>query len=75
MRTNIVTSRVGANVIEPRRTIIDVVPFVGWVKECTGKYDPAAMPEIATRWKILQSGFLLCGTEFEDLVLTQECVN
>jgi hypothetical protein len=76
MRTNIVrTSRVGAQVIEPRRTIIDVVPFVGWVKEYVGKYDPAVIPEIATQWKILQSGFWLCGTECEDLIPTQESAN
>jgi hypothetical protein len=60
--------------IEPRRTIIDVVPFVDGLRN-TGKYDLAAMPEIAMRWTILQSGFVLCGTECEDLVLTQECVN
>jgi hypothetical protein len=72
MRTNIdVTSRVGA--IEPRRTIIDVVPFVGWVKEYVGKFDPARMPGIAKRWKIVQSGLGPCGSEFEDLIPTQEC--
>ena len=76
MRTNIVTSRVSDKVIEPRRTIIDVVPFVGWVKEHVGRYDPAVMPGIATQWKILQSGFKLCGAEFEeDLIPTQQCAN
>jgi hypothetical protein len=76
MRTNIVTSRVSDRVIEPRRTIIDVVPFVGWVREHVGRYDPAVIPEIATQWKILQSGFILGGTEFEeDFIATQECTN
>ena len=76
MRTNIMNSRVGAKVIEPRRTIIDVVPFVGWVREHVGKYDPAVMPEIATQWKILQSGFMLYGTEFEEeLISTQGRAN
>jgi hypothetical protein len=75
MRTNIVTSKAGAKVIEPRRTIIDVVPFVGWVKEYVGRFDPAAMPEIAKQWKDLQSGLAPCSTEFEDLILTQECAN
>ena len=75
MGRNIVNSRVGAKVIEPRRTIIDVVPFVGWVKEHVGRYDPTVIPEIATQWKILQSGFLLCATEFEDSMPTQECAN
>ena len=76
MRTNIVTSRVSAKVSEPRRTIIDVVPFVGWVKEHVGRYDPAVMPLIATQWKILQSGFMLCGTEFEEeLISTQGRAN
>jgi hypothetical protein len=72
---NVVTSGVGAKAIEPRRTIIDVVPFVGWVRKHVGRYDPAAMPEIATRWKILQSGFILCATESEDLIPTQERAN
>jgi hypothetical protein len=71
MRKNMVTTKVRAEVIEPRRTISDVVPFVGWVKEHVGRYDPAVMPEIATRWKILQSGIVLCATEFEDLIPTQ----
>jgi hypothetical protein len=62
-------------VIEPRLAIIDVVPFVGWVKEHVGRYDPAVMPEIATRWKILQSGFTLTATDFEDLVPAQRCAN
>jgi hypothetical protein len=69
------TSRVRAEVIEPRRTISDVVPFVGWVKEHVGRYEPAVMPEIATRWKILQSGFMLCATESEDLIPTRERTN
>jgi hypothetical protein len=69
------TSRVRAEVIEPRRTISDVVTFVGWVKEHVGRYEPAVMPEIATRWKILQSGFILCATEEEESIPTQECVN
>jgi hypothetical protein len=75
MRTNILTSRTSAKVIEARRTIIDVVPFVGWVKEHVGRFDPAVMPEIATRWKILQSRFILCATEFEDLIPTQRWAN
>ena len=75
MRTNIVTSRVSAKAIEPRRTIIDVVPFVGWVKEHVGRYDPTVIPEIATQWKILQSGFMLCGTEFDDDLIPQQCAN
>jgi hypothetical protein len=75
MRTHIVTSKVGAQVIEPRRTIIDVVPFVGWVREHVGRYDPAVMPGIATQWKILQSRLIFCATEFEDLIPTQERAN
>jgi hypothetical protein len=68
-------ARLGAQVIEPRCTIVDLVPFVGWVKEYVGKYDPALMPEIAKRWEFLQSGLLLFGTEFDDLIPIQECAN
>lgn len=76
MRTNIVPpSSAGAKVIDPRRTIIGVAPFVGWVKEFVGKCDPVEMPKIVTGWKILQSGFVVCDTEFEDLTPTQECTN
>lgn len=70
MRTNNVTSRISTEVIEPRLTITDVVPFVGWVREHVGRYDPAVIPEIATQWRIVQSGFMLSATEFEDLTPT-----
>jgi hypothetical protein len=74
MRTNtVVTSRIGA--VEVRRTIIDVVPFVGWVNEYVGNYDPAVIPQIAALWEILQSGRVACDTEFEDLILAQECTH
>jgi hypothetical protein len=64
------TSRISTEVIERRLTIMDVVPFVGWVKEHIGRYDPAVIPEIATQWRIVQSGFTLSATEFEDLTPT-----
>jgi hypothetical protein len=71
----VVDPRVDAQVIEPRHTIVDVVPFVGWVKEYVGKYDPALMPEIAKQWKILQSRLVPCDTELEDFIPTQAFVN
>jgi hypothetical protein len=69
----VVTSRIGA--VEARRAIIDVVPFVGWVKEYVGNYDPAVIPQIAGWWEMLQGRLATCDTEFEDLISAQECAH
>jgi hypothetical protein len=66
----VVTSGVGA--FESRRTIIEVVPFVGWVNKYVGNYDPAVIPQIAGWWEMLQGGLEPCGSELEDSNSAQE---